>query len=68
MSSFFILDHSVLSCICYGITAGTKNSKSSKEENIKNLQFFVKARNECKVGKKCYRHSMIDFRAGSRKF
>ena len=32
--------HSVLSCICYVITADTKNSKSSKEEHIKNLQFF----------------------------
>ena len=43
--------HSVLSCICYVITAGTKNSKSSKEKHIKNLQFFLNARNECKVGK-----------------
>ena len=47
MSTF----HSVLSCICYVITAGTKNSKSSKKEHIKNLQFFLNARNECKVGK-----------------
>ena len=31
--------------------AGTKNSKSSKKEHIKNLQFFLNARNECKVGK-----------------
>ena len=43
--------HSVLSCICYVITAGKKNSKSSKEKHIKNLQFFLNARNECKVGK-----------------
>ena len=43
--------HSVLSCICYVITAGTKDSKSSKEEHIKNLQFFLNVRNESKVEK-----------------
>ena len=48
MSAFFI--HS-LWYLSYVITARTMNSKSSKEKHTKNLQFFLNARNECKVGK-----------------
>ena len=51
--------HSILSCICYVITAGTKNSKSSKEENIKNLQFFSERAQRVQSGKGCTHHSKI---------
>ena len=49
MSAF----HSVLSCICYVITAGTKNSKSSKDRGThQKLTMISDTCNQCKVGKR----------------
>ena len=50
--------HSVVSCICYVITAGTKNSKSSKEKHTKNLHFSERAQ-RVQSGKGCTHHSKI---------